>query len=237
MKQAIVLPRKYDNPHEKYPQHTGKPKLSWSQHTSWKDPQYQPQYIVQYFSGIKLPSGIWAEFGGETGSHIEYIGNKWVHDVSYKYLTAECIKFLETIEYPENCIYEDEVVVDMGDFVTQGYADRVEYITDSTVGIVDTKTGNIKTKAEYYGSEDYLQTVLYAHQKTQEGKEVVYNRVDLLGRKGNNMPGHPLRLSGEVKTIDTPYTPERAKKVLEDLRCSATEISECYKTYLRYFST
>ena len=52
----------------------GRPKISYSQYSSYKDEEYQDQYYLQYFSGINLPSGEFAEFGSSVGQFIEDVG-------------------------------------------------------------------------------------------------------------------------------------------------------------------
>jgi len=234
MATKIVLPKVYEDGTGKYPQHKGKNKISYSQYTSWKDPEYQPDYIVQYFSGIKQPSGIWADFGSEVGNRIQAIG-EGTEPLPTVFLTDACKAFIDGLEYPENSVYEDEIVVDLNDLVVQAFTDRTENIDENTVGLVDFKTGNMSKKTEFYSGEDYGQTTLYCYGKVQEGKTIAYSRVRLFDRKGNNSQAHPLRLSGEKKDIETPYSEDRAATVLKDIRKVAEEISDCYKSYLKYF--
>lgn len=233
-KNKIVLPRTYKNDKSgRYPQHVGKPKISYSQHTSWIEESYRPEYILQYFSKIDVGSNIFAEYGGETGEYIENYA-KGVKNNPIM-LNKESIDVLQGIHYPEKSEYEEEIVVDCGHYVIQGFIDRTEYISDKEVGILDFKTGNIDKKVEFYSSEDYGQTTLYSYQKTQEGFKIGYSKVLLLGRKGNGREGHPLRLSGDSVYIDTPYSEERAQKVLKKIDNSVNEIAEAYKTYKKFF--
>lgn len=238
-KEGIILPRTFEGRSGKYEQHKGKPKLSYSQHTSWKDPEYNADYIVQYFSGVKLPDGIWATFGGEVGTFIEYKAQNWT--MPEFFMLSEADKaFLETLEYPENCVYEDEICVDMGDFVIEGYTDRTQLLGEKKLGIRDYKTGNKDKKKDFYESDEFAQTTLYCHQKVIEGFEIAYSEVMLLGRKGNNMTTkngfQAIRLSGEFEQIPTPFSEERAERILSDMRKSAQEISDLYKIYLKYFT-
>jgi len=235
----LILPKVYENEGNKYPQHKGKYKLSYSQYSSWIDPEYRNDYIVQYFLGIRLPDGIWAKYGGEVGTYIECKANKTEFPV-FEMLSEEDKGFLDSLDYPPNCLYEDEICVDMESFVTQGFTDRTELLAPQSLGIKDYKTGNLDKKASYYADEAYGQTTLYAYQKQQEGFEITYSRVCLLGRKGNNMTikgvYYPIKLSGEYKIIDTPYSEERAQAVLDKMRIAAEEISDLYKVYLKFFT-
>ena len=45
----LLLPKRYEDRSGKYPQHEGKPKLSYSQWGSWKSKQYKSEYIKKYF--------------------------------------------------------------------------------------------------------------------------------------------------------------------------------------------
>lgn len=231
---SIILPKTYvNNASGKYPQHEGKYKMSYSQYTSWKNLEYRPNYILQYFSNATLPAGIFAEFGSDAGTYIEYRANGNIYEP--KMLGEKDIKVLDALEYPDNCIYEDEIVVDLGDFVIQGFTDRSEFFEDNSVGILDYKTGSIEKKEAFYSSEEYGQSTLYAYQKEKEGKAIAYSKVLILDRKGNGFEKHPLRLTGETKEIYTPYSIERAERLLTDIRKVTEEISSCYKTYLKIF--
>lgn len=238
----IILPKVYEineNTPEKYHKHEGKPKISYSQKTSWNDAVYHKSYIKQYFMGIKSKDNMFNLMGSEVGEFIEFTARGLPTSTETIYLQDEDRKILLDLDYPENCVYEDEIVVDMGDYVIQGFTDRTEYLPDTYVGILDYKTGNVDTKASFYGSEEYGQTTLYMYQKTVEGFKPAYSKVNLLGRKGNNRMYKNglsrLRLTGDNKIIDTPYSPERAQKVLDSFDKSVKEISECYKIYLKYF--
>ena len=86
----MILPRKFEDKSGKYTHLNGKPKLSYSQITSWMDSQYKPSYIKQYIAGIKLPSGVFAEYGSACGTYIEALGtgNISAHD-DYKHLLSD----------------------------------------------------------------------------------------------------------------------------------------------------
>lgn len=229
----LILPRIYKSEDGKYAEYDGKYKLSYSQYTSWKEPEYKPEYILQYFGGAKVDAGIFAAFGGDVGTYIEHKANGDAYEPTM--IGDDDIKVLESLDYPPNCVYEDEIVVDMGDFVIQGFIDRSEFLKPNAVGILDYKTGSIEKKEAFYGSEEYGQTTLYTHQKVLEGNSVAYSKVIILDRKGNGFEKHPLRLTGLKKEVDTPYSTERAEKLLADMRKVAIEISEAYQLYLKVF--
>lgn len=240
--QKIILPKKYkyiegvDN--TSYKKYDGGEKISYSQYSSYKDEEYQDQYYIQYFSGIKLPSGEFAEFGTSCGQYIEDVGMATT-PARTGCLSEEDVKIiLSTIKFPPNSVYEDKIIVDCGDFVLEGYADRIRYLDNKEVEIEDFKTLNIDTKRKFYESEEYGQTTLYSYQKEKEGYTVKRSFVTGLGRKGSSLEGtgnFKMRLSGVVEEIETPYTKERGEKIIEDITKVVHQISDEYKIYLKYF--
>ena len=231
-KTKIELPKVYENENGNYPQYLGRPKLSYSQYTSFKDDLYRGRYISNYFMGIPDPGNIFSDYGGKCG---EYLENGTKSDLS-----IADIEVLDSLGRPEGCRFEVEVVVDMlpitgDDFVVQGYIDREERL-DKGIRVIDFKTGNHKDKLEYYASEEYGQTTLYSYARDKEGENVLYSGVILFERKGNGMEKYPLKLSGRIKEIPTPYSEERALKLFKDMAGVAREISEYYKTYKEYFT-
>src|SRR5690606_37152870 len=136
--------------------------------------------------------------------------------------------------------YEVEIVIDMlpitgVDFVIQGFIDR-ETELEGGLEIIDMKTGNHTDKLTYYASEDYQQTTLYSYARNKEGKHIYYSGVILFERKGNGMEKYPLKLSGKIKHIPTPYSEERALKSLKKISDTAVEISKYYKIYKDFFN-
>lgn len=231
----IKLPKTFEDRNGKFPEHKGKPKLSYSQYTSYKDPDYHLEYYVQYFSGINTGGNVFSEFGGFCGTKIEHNAKGLEYETP---LTENCLRILkDEINYPKNCEYEDEICVDLGDFVVEGYIDQCEY-TDEGVIINDFKTLNLDKKREFYASEDYGQTTLYCYDKEQRGYKILDSFVTGLGRKGTSWEGvgnYRLRLSGEIEKIPTPYSKERAEKVIKEIKETAKKISDDYKIFLKYF--
>lgn len=230
----IILPKIYEDRNSKYPEHKGKYKISYSQYTSYKDPEYQNDYYVQYFSKIDVGGNVFSDFGGYCGTKIEHnaLGKEYETP-----LLEEDLKILkEKIDYPDNCQYEDEICIDFGDFVCEGYIDRTWY-KEEGVEIRDFKTLNL-AKKEKYESEDYNQTTAYCYQKEVEGNNILNSEVFGLGRKGLSFEGkgnYRIRLSGETVIIPTPYSKERAEKFKKEMVETVKKISEEYKVYLKYF--
>lgn len=234
----LLLPKTYTDRSGKYPQHEGKPKLSYSQYNSWKDAKYHPDYIKQYFIGINMASGIFAQAGTDFGTMVEWIGNGKVGEKPKSIILPQlhCEEIAAQVDYPKNSIYEDLVVVDCGDFVIEGFADRVTYWQkEMEAFIVDFKTGNTK-KPEKYTSPDYKQTRLYAYQKENEGYKIKGCEVQMYARKGNGSEKSPILLTGEKLVIETPYDRKDTEEWLKkDVTKVAKEISDCYQTYVKYF--
>jgi len=236
MSKEIFLPKTFDDRNNSRPECKDRPKISYSQYSSYSSEEYQDDYYVQYFSGIPLPSGDFALYGGNCGEFIEhYAKGETVQGI----LSAEDVEILKTkVDYPDNCVYEDEIIVDCGEFVVEGYADRTWYKENKQIEVRDYKTLNIDKKSDYYASEEYSQTALYCYQKEKEGYKVVNAEVFGLGRKGSSLSGSgnfKMRLSGETVIIPTPYTHERGEKTIEDIRKVVHQISDEYKIFLKYF--
>lgn len=231
----LVLPRKFiDRSKEgKYKHLEGKPKLSYSQISSWKSEQYKPSYIKQYMFGINLPSGIFADYGSACGTYIEALGTRDAscHDEYCHLLSESDREILRSLDYPENSVYEDLVVIDLGEFCIEGYIDRSKH-ADKDAHILDYKTGSIVKKKADYASPEYNQTRVYSYFKENDGYNIADCGVLLLDRAGNNSAKSPIRLTGKSEYIPTPYNRAETEKFLDcDVRAIAHEISEYYQKY------
>ncbi len=226
---SIILPKTLN----------GKPKISYSQYSSYNDPEYQDQYYLQYFMGVDLPSGEFAWMGSSAGEYIEDVANG-VKPPRTGCLSAEDVSILDAvIDYPEGCVYEDKIIIDLPEFCVEGYTDRTWYKNDNEIEIRDYKTLNLDKKAEFYASQEYGQTALYCYKKESEGLTVVNAEVFGLGRKGTTLDGtgnYKMRLSGDYKIISTPYTKERGEKIIADITKTVKNISEEFQIYQKYFA-
>ena len=235
----MILPKIYEDRNGLFPQHKGKPKGSYSQFSSYNDDEYRADYYVQYFFGFDVGGNDFASLGNAVGDYIASVGegNK---DYVNELLSEEDILFIhEMVDFPENSVYEEEVCVDFGSFCMEGYIDRSVYPEPLKVAILDYKTGNIDKKAEFYESDEYKQTRLYALEKFRQGCEIIDCGVHMLGRKGSSLEGtgnFKMRLSGEHKYIPTPFDTEQAKKVEEYMVKTAENISKDYQLYLKFVS-
>lgn len=233
MSEELRLPKTYEAKEEKFNYANGLPKISYSQYSSWNDPLYRNQYILGYILGIPQPGNIFSDFGGHCGVFLETGGKECHPD-----LTEETITTLNKVVRPANAEFEKETVIvrdtPYGKYSCQGFIDMCFETSTNKVQVVDFKTGNPDSKIEYYGSDKYQQTTLYAYYlDTVEGKEIEYSGVTLLCRKGNGRGVHVLRLPGQIEQIPTPYSRKRAEDFLEKLDKTAKEISDLYKVYLK----
>lgn len=237
----LKLPKLYelskDKPEGKYIKHVGAPKLSYSAISSFKEDSYRGEFFQTYFLGIRSEGNIFTTFGSACGAVLETGDEKEILSQQDKEI------ILKAVPRPANAVYEREIVLDRGGYVIQGFIDKEVEIEKGVLTIEDLKTGAIKTKKDFYASQDYAQTTLYAHQRALEGNRIEYSGVILLDRKGNTLDksaltknGDPLclRLTGEVEYIPTPYSPERADKFLAECDEVAKEIENYFRVFNKY---
>jgi hypothetical protein len=248
MKQ-LNLPRIYQSTSEKFKKHDGRAKLSYSQYTSWKDPQYKNSYILGYMFGIRQAGNNWSLMGSQVGTAIEYRmdfskaegADKELLDSAMEHFNETDIATLHKVNkmFPENAEYEREIVLDRGHYVTQGFIDM--YISDnqgSGVSVIDVKTGGKNSKSAgaknpaFYASDGYGQTNLYMRALEEEGETPGYCGVVFIDRTFAGTFEEPiLHLSGDIIEVETPYTKERVNKLLESMDKTAMEISSLKDTY------
>lgn len=230
-KKKIILPRVYESKEgSKFEKHNGKPKISYSQYNSWCEDAYRGSYIGKYFLGIDDPGNVFTEFGSMCGEYLE------TGEDETKYLDVEDLKWLDTVNKPKGAEYEREVVLDLGNFVTQGFIDQNYNVPDGIV-VKDFKTGGEK-KVAHYSSEGYQQTTLYCKSLVEEGEKISESFVELLPRKGMKLDknaDHPLRLVGEPIKVPTPYSEERAEDFIKKLTAVVHDISDHYQCYSKFF--
>lgn len=260
MSKQLNLPRIYKATDKKFEKHNGKPKLSYSQYTSYKDPKYFYSYILGYIFGLPQPSNFWAGFGTYCGTSLEYrmdVKNatgkdKDTLDEAFKYFNDKDIETLNKANemFPDNSVYEREIVLDRGSYVTQGFIDvnfdqpTTTKEDKSVTNVIDVKTGGKNSKDKgpsFYASDKYGQTKLYARALKEEGEELGYCGVVFLDRLYETERTNPgttstfedpiLHLSGEIIEVETPYTEEKVEVLLKDMDKVAGEISSLKDTY------
>ena len=234
-----LLPKIYEDKNGLFPQHKGKPKGSYSQFSSYNDDEYRHDYYVQYFFGFDVGGNDFSLYGGNVGTYIQSIGEKW-DEPERGCLSDEDIEFIhQMVKFPENTTYERELCIDFGWFTMEGYIDEDTTPEEMKIIINDYKTGNLDKKAEFYASEEYRQTRLYALEMHRQGYEILGCGVKMLGRKGSSLDGQgnfKMRLSGEHKYIPTPFTPEIGQEVEAYMIKTAENISKDYQLYKKFVS-
>lgn len=246
----VTLPRVYNDPEGNYPQYKGLPKISYSQITSFKDEKYLGDYIANYFIGLPSEGNSFSAYGSSVGTYLEFKGQNDLEGLKklikenkepdhLALLSKEDIELLSKIDLPEGSSYEFEIVIDLRPFgveaVLQGFIDRATFYDETSVDVIDYKTGNAAKKVEFYSGEEYYQTRIYAYALEQLGFKVNYCGVELLSRKGNGMEKYPLRLDGNDVNIETPYNKAQVEKKLKEIAKIAVEISDMYKSYNKIF--
>lgn len=233
-----MLPKIFKNNtgNPEFDKYENMPYVSYSQLTSYLDENYWMEYYTQYFSGISSGGNAFSEFGGLIGKTIEEIGTN--QEITTD-ISEEDLKVIKNnFNFEGINKYEDPCIIDFGDFILIGYADKVLY-EGTEVEVMDVKTLNLDKKADYYASKDYRQTTLYSYYFETKGYKIKDSYVFGFGRKGSQIDGQgnfKMRLSGEVKKIPTPYSKERAEEALEYVRETTKKISEDWKIYQRLFA-
>jgi hypothetical protein len=217
---------------ERYKKYIGRPAMSYSTYTAFKEEGYRGEWLANKFLGIPSEGSIFTEFGSSVGNYQET-------GKPQPYLSENDMRVLDN-ENPANpeAEYEREVVIDRGSYILYGFIDRVLGVKNKKIDLADFKTGSIEKKAKEYASEDYQQTTMYCYGLEQEGFEIKSSGVILFDRKGNTLEQgnkNVLRLTGGVEYIDTPYSKERAEKFLLQVDETAKKIEEYWKIYLKTF--
>ena len=239
MVKQLDLPSIYkereDNPvPERFKQFIGRPALSYSTYTAFKEEAYRGQWLANKFLNTPREDTIFTLFGSSVGTYQETKHPQ-------PYLTSFDMSVLDK-ENPANPLaeYEREVVIDRGSYIIYGFVDRLTNL-DNPIGIdlVDFKTGSITKKKADYQSEDYQQTTMYCYGLEQEGFKINSSGVILFDRLGNTLEEgnkNVLRLTGNTEYIPTPYSRERAENFLKDVDKTAEKIQDYWKLYKKIFN-
>lgn len=206
--------------------HLGKFYISYSSVDGFLN--YIEDFIKQKFVGLKLPDSIYASFGSYVGHALEH--GKFPDENPYGFTGQENFN-IEAFR-PEGAEYERMILIDMGEYVILGFVDR---FTESKEGcqIVDLKTGG-KNKEKAYQEDDYIQTVLYAHEIESKGKKISSTDILFVRREGSHV-NLPLKISEEQFFIPLEYNEKRVKYALAKVDKAVKEISEYWKVYKKYF--
>ena len=229
---SIYKERKDKPVPERFKKYIGRPAISYSTYSAFKEEGYRGEWLANKFLGIPSEGSIFTEFGGAVGLYQET-------GKPQKYLSTSDMQVLDK-EIPANPLaeYEREVVIDRGSYIIYGFIDRLLGVESMEVDLADFKTGDIDKKAKEYASDDYQQTTVYAYGLEQEGFKINSSSVVLFDRKGNTLEQgnkNVLRLTGEIEFIPTPYSKERAEKFLLEMDKTAKKIEEYWKLYQKIF--
>ncbi|AGO47698.1 hypothetical protein Phi17218_165 [Cellulophaga phage phi17:2_18] len=221
--------------------HLGKPYISYSTSTSWIS--YREDLIKQKFAKIKLDTKkLYAELGNYLGEAVE----KGKFGENPNQFTGQ--ENFNLIPRPEGAEYEKMILIDMGDYIILGFIDifleTSEFELPEKVGgrtnvkiavanVQDLKTGGKEKEAEY-ASEDYTQVILYAKDLENRGYKIGKTSVWFVRRTGSHV-NPPLHISDEQFEIPLEYNEARVDFALKKIDKSVREISDCYKTYLKFF--
>lgn len=245
----IDLPRKYSyiegESRPEYKKYDGWNKISYSQITSFNSDEYKGDYIAGYFLGIRDEGNIFSFFGSACGDYL----NRQDHRCD-EYLTEDCKKILDSVERPDNALYEFEILIDLEPFglektVLQGFSDIQYEVAPKTFNVHDYKTANISDKRGFYGSGEYQQLNVYSYGLEELGYKINKTSVFMLGRKGNTIDktalskaGNPLwlRLSGEIEEVPRQYNREEAVEYMKKIAKTCIEIDNYRNIYQKYFA-
>jgi len=244
----IDLPRKYEykegESRQEYQKYNGWNKVSYSQITSFLSDDYKGDYFAGYFMGIRDGGNIFSYFGSACGDYL----NKQDQRID-EYLSKEDKETLDSIERPDNAVYEYEILINLEPFglektVLQGFSDIQYEVAHKVLNVHDYKTLNLDKKKDFYESDDYQQLNTYGYGLEELGFSINKTSVFGLGRQGNTTDttayskvGNPLwlRLSGIVEEIDRPYNREEAEKYIYKIAETCKKISEYKRVYEKYF--
>jgi len=214
----------------------GMPYISYSQVSSFNNPQYFNQYILGYLFGIRDEGNVWSQFGSEVGEYLETGGKKvgkLLNDNDIEVLN-EILKTLKPLKGKE---FEKEIKLQRDGYRIIGYID-LYYETKEKANVVDFKTLNTVKKKSFYANNDpdskdsYLQTILYSRALEIEGKEIDNCGVFGIDRTFEGTFEEPiLHLSGKAETIPTPYCKIKAEKFLEKVDKTVAAISSLKTTF------
>ena len=204
--------------------HIGKPYLSYSTHSSYND--YFGDFIKEKLVGIDLGEKIYADFGVFVGEAIE---NGKFGDNPHGFTGQENLDLTRE----EGVEYEKMILIDRGSYVIIGFIDIYKEVDDKAY-IKDVKTVG-KGKEEQYKKDKYIQCVLYSHAIELTGKKIGGMSIKAIRRENSHLSSEPMHISKEQFEIELPYNKKRVDYALKTMDKTATEVSELYKTYKKYF--
>ena len=222
MENKIILPRTTED---------GRPRISYSQLKSWNSKEAFDEfegrkisgstgYILSYFLNYKFPPSpmsVYAPFGLKVE---DYICNKVKSD-----LDDNEMAILDTIK-PLG-IFQKLVTIDFGDFILEGFLDDAN--EDRSI-LRDYKTAS-KASAKQYSEQEYMQLDIYALDFYKKYGLIPKLEVVVIERSGSHFK-MPLKVK-DTFTINRTTSKERLLYVESYVRSTVTDISDCYKEFLK----
>lgn len=222
----------YEANKDELKKHIGRPYLSYSSIDQWNN--YREDYIKSKFGYIKLPMGVYAEFGNFVGHYLEH--GKVMNSNLHGFTGVENLSIMDNHLSPgvddDKTQHEAFICLDMGSFIVIGFIDELQHKGDG-LAIVDLKTGGSSSEKKYRSSK-YIQTTLYAHALEEAGHKVVDTKVYFVLRTGSHV-NPPLHISENQFFIDVKYDKKIVKRALDTVTTTAHEIEDMYKTYKKIF--
>lgn len=244
----IKLPKTYKGDKKEY---QGKPMVSWSQIETWIGKsgfntglKGKYEYMRKYFLGETYPDMGWGTFGNEAEAYIT-IRDRDPSTISdprdlenlenaRKNFTKEEKAVMEKIKPLGN--FQHEAVIDFGSFVLLGYIDD---ISDDFTHIRDYKTKSEGSKRGLTGNKTYQLEVYTLYVKKMLKKEVKKWEYCIIERLGGAecMRGggrDSLTIGSRIWYEEKQVTEERLKETEELILATVKDISDHYKTFLKY---
>lgn len=248
----IVLPKTYKGEKEEF---KGKPMVSWSQIETWIDKKGfntglpgKHEYMRKYFFGETYPDMGWGQFGNEAEAYITIrdVDPKTIEDEK---LRGELESALANFTKEEKAVLEQieplgtfqhEAVIDFGDFVLLGYIDDMLINEEEdTVHIRDYKTKSDGSRRKLTTSATYQLEVYTLYVQKMLKKKVTKTDYCVIERLGGAecMRGggrKVLTVGNNIWYMEKEITPERLKETEDIILNTVKEISNHYKTFLKF---
>jgi len=244
----LKLPKTYKGDKKEF---QGKPMVSWSQIETWIGRRGfntglpgLHEYMRKYFLGETYPDMGWGTFGNEAEAYITIrdIDPKTIEDEktrkelegALKNFTAKEKATLEKITPLGN--FQHEAVIDFGDFVLLGYLDDA---TDDFKTIRDYKTKSEGTMKKLVTPKTYQLEVYGLYVQKMLGitpEKYEYCVIERLGGAECMRGGgrEVLTVGERIWYLEKEVTPERLKETEELILSTVKDISDHYKTFLKY---
>jgi len=244
----IKLPKSYKGDKKEF---QGKPMVSWSQIETWIGAKGfntglpgLHEYIRKYFFGEEYPDMGWGTFGSETEAYItlKNVDPKTIKDEktrtelegALKNFTDAEKKVLDQIKPLGN--FQHEAVIDFGGFVLLGYIDD---LSDDFSHMRDYKTKSESSKRGLTSDKTYQMEVYTLYVQKMLKKEVKKWEYCIIERLGGGpcMKGggrEALSIGPRIWYEEKQITPERLKETEKLILDTVKEISDHYKTFLKY---